>query len=52
MCGSFGPPLMVHYPFHGIYISVVPEPVFVGIHADGAGGARPDGLTAYRESCA
>lgn len=23
---------MVHYPFHGIYISVVPDPLFLGIH--------------------
>lgn len=30
--GSAGPPEMVHYPFHGIYISVVPDPLFLGIH--------------------
>lgn len=30
--GTAGPPLMVHYPFHGIFISVVPDPLFLGIH--------------------
>src|SRR4029077_18561445 len=30
--GSAGPPVMVQYPYHGVYISVVPDPFFLGIH--------------------